>query len=89
MDLSLPQTVSCETWCAPIVGSLYEVGHGKWTVEDFRVGFSKKSGAMGTSAPAHGLCLSNVTYNNLAHVSGRRKAFDFKLFLKVMACRAL
>jgi tRNA pseudouridine38-40 synthase len=49
-----------------IVGSLYEVGRGKWTVEDFEEKLRLKNrGAMGTSAPAQGLYLSNVTYNNL------------------------
>jgi len=49
-----------------IVGSLYEVGRGKWTVEDFQSRLKQKNrGAMGTSAPAQGLYLSNVTYNNL------------------------
>jgi tRNA pseudouridine38-40 synthase len=49
-----------------IVGSLYEVGRGKWTVEDFGEKLRLKNrGAMGTSAPAQGLYLSNVTYNNL------------------------
>jgi len=49
-----------------IVGSLYEVGRGKWSVEDFKHRLQQKNrGAMGTSAPAHGLYLTNVTYNNL------------------------
>lgn len=49
-----------------IVGSLYEVGRGKWSVEDFKNRLLQKNrGAMGTSAPAHGLYLSNVTYNTL------------------------
>ena len=49
-----------------IVGSLYEVGRGKWTVEEFQSRLNQKNrGAMGTSAPAQGLYLSNVTYNNL------------------------
>ena len=39
---------------------------------------------MGTSAPAHGLYLSNVTYNN-SNMSQVGERFDFKLFLKVMA----
>ncbi|HCP41770.1 MAG TPA: tRNA pseudouridine(38-40) synthase TruA [Cryomorphaceae bacterium] len=49
-----------------IVGSLYEVGRGKWTVQDFQSRLQQKNrGVMGTSAPAHGLYLSKVTYNNL------------------------
>lgn len=49
-----------------VVGSLYEVGRGKWTVEEFAKRLQQKNrGAMGTSAPAHGLYLSKVTYNNL------------------------
>ena len=49
-----------------IVGSMYEVGRGKWTVEDFQSRLKQKNrGAMGTSAPAQGLYLSKVTYNNL------------------------
>ena len=49
-----------------IVGSLYEVGRGKWSVAEFQSRLQQKNrGAMGTSAPAHGLYLSNVTYNNL------------------------
>lgn len=49
-----------------VVGSLYEVGRGKWTVEEFAQRLQQKNrGAMGTSAPAHGLYLSKVTYNNL------------------------
>lgn len=49
-----------------IVGSLYEVGRGKWTVDDFKARMAKKNrGAMGTSAPAQGLYLTQVTYNNL------------------------
>ena len=49
-----------------VVGSLYEVGKGNWSVEDFTDRCEEKNrGAMGTSAPAHGLYLMNVTYNNL------------------------
>ena len=49
-----------------VVGSLYEVGKGNWSVEDFIKRCEQKNrGAMGTSAPAHGLYLINVTYNNL------------------------
>ena len=49
-----------------VVGSLYEVGRGNWSVEDFVHRCEQKNrGAMGTSAPAHGLYLINVTYNNL------------------------
>ncbi len=49
-----------------IVGSLYEVGRGKWSVEEFAERLAEKNrGAMGTSAPAQGLYLSEVTYNNL------------------------
>ncbi|MEY2970349.1 MAG: hypothetical protein RLZZ599_722 [Bacteroidota bacterium] len=47
-----------------IVGSLYEVGRGRWTVEEFQIRLRKRNrGAMGTSAPAHGLYLSQVTYD--------------------------
>lgn len=46
-----------------IVGSTYEVGRGKWTVANFQARMEQKNrGAMGTSAPAHGLYLSEVTY---------------------------
>ena len=49
-----------------IVGSLYEVGRGKWSVEEFRNRLIQKNrGAMGTSAPAQGLYLTKVTYKNL------------------------
>ena len=49
-----------------IVGSLYEVGNGKWSVAEFKARFAQKNrGAMGTSAPAKGLYLTQVTYNNL------------------------
>ena len=49
-----------------IVGSLYEVGMGKWSVEEFRNRLIQKNrGAMGTSAPAQGLYLTKVTYKNL------------------------
>jgi tRNA pseudouridine38-40 synthase len=49
-----------------IVGSLYEVGRGKWSVDEFKSRLDQKNrGAMGTSAPAQGLYLSEVTYNNL------------------------
>lgn len=49
-----------------VVGSLYEVGKGNWSVEDFIDRCEEKNrGAMGTSAPAQGLYLMNVTYNNL------------------------
>lgn len=47
-----------------IVGSLYEVGRGKWSQEEFMQRFAAKNrGAMGTSAPAQGLYLSEITYN--------------------------
>ncbi len=46
-----------------IVGSLVEVGRGKWTQEEFLARLQAKNrGAMGTSAPAHGLYLSQVLY---------------------------
>ncbi|MEY2962950.1 MAG: tRNA pseudouridine(38-40) synthase TruA [Bacteroidota bacterium] len=46
-----------------VVGSLYEVGRGRWSVEEFAQRIDQKNrGAMGTSAPAHGLYLSKVTY---------------------------
>ena len=49
-----------------IVGSLYEVGLGKWSVEEFKNRLLQKNrGAMGTSAPAQGLYLTKVTYKNL------------------------
>jgi len=49
-----------------IVGSLFEVGRGKWSVDEFKSRLDQKNrGAMGTSAPAQGLYLSEVTYNNL------------------------
>jgi len=49
-----------------IVGSLFEVGRGKWSVEEFKARIMQKNrGAMGTSAPAQGLYLTQVTYNNL------------------------
>ena len=49
-----------------IVGSLYEVGNGKWSVAEFNARFAQKNrGTMGTSAPAQGLYLTEVTYNNL------------------------
>ena len=49
-----------------IVGSLYVVGRGKWSVEEFRNRLIQKNrGAMGTSAPAQGLYLTKVTYKNL------------------------
>jgi len=49
-----------------IVGSLYEVGRGKWSVEEFKARIRQKNrGAMGTSAPAQGLYLTQVTYNNI------------------------
>ena len=49
-----------------IVGSLYEVGNGNWSVAEFEARFAQKNrGAMGTSAPAQGLYLTQVTYNNL------------------------
>ncbi|MCH1535041.1 MAG: tRNA pseudouridine(38-40) synthase TruA [Schleiferiaceae bacterium] len=52
-----------------IVGSLYEVGRGKWSVDDFEARMAQKNrGAMGTSAPAQGLYLTEVTYNNLENV---------------------
>ena len=42
-----------------IVGSLYEVGLGKWSVEEFKNRLLQKNrGAMGTSAPAQGLYLT-------------------------------
>ena len=46
-----------------IVGSLYEVGRGKWTLEEFQTRLQARNrGAMGTSAPAHGLYLSAIQY---------------------------
>lgn len=45
------------------VGSLYEVGRGKWSVDEFVQRIEQKNrGAMGTSAPAHGLYLTRITY---------------------------
>lgn len=45
------------------VGSLIEVGRGKWTVDNFAERIAQKDrSAMGTSAPAHGLYLSAITY---------------------------
>lgn len=46
-----------------IVGTLFEVGRGKMTLDDFRdVIESKDRGRAGTSAPAQGLFLVNVEY---------------------------
>lgn len=46
-----------------IVGTLLEVGKGKFSLEDFRKIIEKKDrGAAGTSAPAQGLFLVNVEY---------------------------
>lgn len=46
-----------------IVGSLYEVGRGKWTIAEFETRLKARNrGAMGTSAPAHGLYLSAIQY---------------------------
>ena len=46
-----------------IVGTLFEVGQGKKTVEDFRkVIESKKRSEAGLSVPAHGLFLTQVKY---------------------------
>jgi len=46
-----------------IVGSLYEVGRGKWTIAEFEERLhARNRGAMGTSAPAHGLYLSSIQY---------------------------
>lgn len=46
-----------------IVGTLFEVGRGKLSVEGFRrVIEAKDRGQAGTSAPGHALYLSNVTY---------------------------
>lgn len=49
-----------------IVGSLMEVGRGHWSVDEFAQRLqSKNRGAMGTSAPAHGLYLAEITYKDL------------------------
>jgi tRNA pseudouridine38-40 synthase len=46
-----------------IVGTLFDVGRGKMSVDDFRkVIESKDRGRAGTSAPAHGLFLADIVY---------------------------
>jgi len=50
-----------------IVGTLFEVGRGKITVEDFRQIIEQKNRNLaGTSAPAHALFLVDVVYVQLA-----------------------
>ena len=49
-----------------VVGSLLEVGRGNWTIEQFAQRLAAKNrGAMGTSAPAHGLYLAEITYKDI------------------------
>ncbi len=49
-----------------IVGSLKLVGEGSWTGDDFVTAFQSQARAMaGPTAPAQGLCLVSVTYDNL------------------------
>jgi tRNA pseudouridine38-40 synthase len=46
-----------------IVGTLLEVGRGKLGLQDFRrIIEAKDRGCAGTSAPAHALFLSEITY---------------------------
>lgn len=48
-----------------IVGSLKEVGCGKWSVDDFEMAMaSRLRNRSATSAPAHGLYLVSVEYND-------------------------
>lgn len=48
-----------------IVGTLVEVGEGKHSLSDFQeILDSKSRSSAGTSAPAHGLYLSSVSYSN-------------------------
>ncbi len=49
-----------------IVGSLKLVGDGSWTVDDFVTALQRQERAMaGPTAPAQGLFLTSVTYDNL------------------------
>jgi tRNA pseudouridine38-40 synthase len=46
-----------------IVGTLFEVGRGKCSLSDFRQVIEAKDRCKaGTSVPAHGLSLVNITY---------------------------
>jgi tRNA pseudouridine38-40 synthase len=46
-------------------GGLIEVGLGRMKVDTFReLAHSEKAGAIGPTAPAHGLCLMKVNYAN-------------------------
>ncbi len=48
-----------------LVGSLKEVGSGKWSVDDFSAALAARDrGRSAASAPAHGLYLVFVDYNN-------------------------
>ncbi len=48
-----------------VVGSLKEVGCGKWSVDDFAAAMaSRQRKRSATSAPAHGLYLVSVEYND-------------------------
>lgn len=48
-----------------VVGSLKEVGCGKWSVDDFTAAMtSLQRSRSATAAPAHGLYLVSVEYND-------------------------
>ena len=64
-----------------IVGSLKLVGDGSWTVEGFVAALQAQDrGAAGPTAPAHGLCLVSVTYENLIfEQTNKRESLSFGL----------
>jgi tRNA pseudouridine38-40 synthase len=52
-----------------IVGTLLDVGRGKTTLDDFvRIIEQKERRAVGTSAPAKGLFLEQITYDYMRSV---------------------
>lgn len=64
-----------------IVGSLKLVGDGSWTVESFEAALQAQDrAAAGATAPAHGLYLVSVTYENLKfEQSNNRESLSFGL----------
>lgn len=49
-----------------VVGTLFDVGRGKLTIDDFAAIIAAKSrSAAGQSAPPQGLFLTSITYNNI------------------------
>lgn len=49
-----------------VVGTLFDVGRGKLTIDDFAAIIAAKSrSAAGQSAPPRGLFLTSITYNNI------------------------